>query len=119
MQNAECRIENAANAEQASFCILHSCAGANDDRHDARARARPPSLPPASLRGPRAAARGFHARDVALPDDGNPPLRRRAPGVLALRDSLRKEHAAEEEDLRRQEEPHPARGSLVLLPEVL
>src|SRR6266511_1345392 len=24
MQNAECRIENAANAEQASFCILHS-----------------------------------------------------------------------------------------------
>src|SRR5205823_14421230 len=34
-------------------------------------------------------------------------------------DPVRQEHAAEEEDLRRQEEPHPERGGLVLLPEVL
>src|ERR1044071_8752302 len=68
-----------------AFRILHSCAGATDDRNDARARARArPSLPPASLRGPRTAARGLHAGDVVLPHDGDLLLRRRSLRGLGL-----------------------------------
>ena len=45
---------------------------------------RAPSVPPASLRGPRPAARGLDARDVGVPHDRDPLLRRDLLRVLGL-----------------------------------
>src|SRR5205085_4906318 len=66
--NAKCKMQNAKLSGvilHFAFCILHSCAETKHDFHDARrrGRARPSSVPPASLRGSRAAARSVDAGD--------------------------------------------------------